>query len=154
LQVVSTLKSDVFSASLGGGSFTDITGFSATITPSSTSSRILVLISCSLSAKSPAVGARLLRNGTLISNGTAAGARLSASTPAVSNAGDGNRGVPTSITFVDSPASTSALTYKLQIGAIEPSGTHTCYFNTSGADDDAGYTARTASSIVLLEIAG
>jgi len=154
LQVISTFKNDLFSASLGGGSFTDITGFSATITPSSSSSRILVLISCSLSAKSPAVGARLLRDGTLISNGPASGSRLSASTPAVSNAGDGNRGVPTSITFLDSPGTTSAVTYKLQIGAIEPSGTHTAFFNTSGADDNAGYTARTASSIILLEIAG
>lgn len=153
LQVVSTFKNDVFSASLAGGSFTDITGFSATITPTSTSSKILVLANFGLSASSPAVASRLLRNGTLISNGAVSGSRVSASSPSVSNAGDGNRGVPTSISFLDSPATTLAVTYKLQIGAIESSGTFTAFFNTSGSDGDFSYIARMGSSITLMEIA-
>lgn len=153
IQVVSTFKNDVFSASLGGGSFTDITGFSATITPLSTNSKILVIANYGLSGSSPAVASRLLRNGTLISNGAVSGARVSASSPSVSNAGDANRGVPTSINYLDSPNTILAVTYKIQIGAIEPTGTHTCWFNTSGADVDAGYTARMGSSITLLEIA-
>jgi hypothetical protein len=153
IQVVTTFKNDVFSASLSGGSFTDITGFSVTITPTSSSNKILVLANYGLSASSPAVASRLLRNGTLISNGSVSGARVSASSPSVTNAGDTNRGVPTSIHYLDSPSTTSAVTYKLQIGAIEPSGTHTCWFNTSGGDTDAGYIARMGSSITVMEIA-
>jgi hypothetical protein len=41
LQVVSTTKTDVFTTS--SGSFTDITGLSVSITPSSTSSKVLIL---------------------------------------------------------------------------------------------------------------
>ena len=154
LQVVTTFKNDVFSASLAGGSFTDVTGFSVTITPISTTSKILVLASYTLATGGAAMTSRLLRNGTLISNGIATGARVSASSAAISHTGDANRGVPTSINFLDSPSTTSAVTYKLQIGAVEPSGTHTCFFNTSGVDNDAAYNARPASSITLLEIAG
>ena len=153
LQVVTTFKDTVFSASLSGGSFTDVTGFSATITPSATTSRILVLANFGLSAAA-AMAARLLRDATSISNGSVSGSRTSAATPAVSNTGDGNRGVPTSINFVDSPSTTSAVTYKLQIGSIEPSGTHTVYFGTSGPDSDFTYIARMGNSITLLEIAG
>ena len=153
IQVVSTFKNDVFSASLAGGSFTDVPGFSATITPISATSKILVLTSYTLATGGAAMSSRLLRNGTLISNGIATGARVSASSAAVSHTADSNRGVPTSINFLDSPATTSAVTYKLQIGAVEPGGTHTCFFNASGVDNDAGYNARPASSITLLEIA-
>jgi hypothetical protein len=154
LQVVTTFKDTVFSAALSGVSFTDVTGFSATITPRATTSRILVLANFGLSTTGIAAGARLLRDATSISNGSVSGSRTSAATPAVSNAGDGNRGVPTSINFVDSPSTTSAVTYKLQIGSLEPSGTHTVYFGTSGADSDFTYIARMGNSITLLEIAG
>ena len=44
LQVVSTTKTDVFTASLNN-SFTDITGLSVSITPSSASNKILILVS-------------------------------------------------------------------------------------------------------------
>ena len=44
LQVVSTAKTDTFSTS--STSFTDITGLSVAITPSATSSKILVFLSC------------------------------------------------------------------------------------------------------------
>ena len=45
LQVVSTTKTDTFSASIAGGAFSsNVTGLEATITPRSTSSKILVCI--------------------------------------------------------------------------------------------------------------
>ncbi len=54
LQVVSTAKTDVFSSS--STSFTDVTGLSVAITPSSTSNKILVsvhLMSAATGANSP-----------------------------------------------------------------------------------------------------
>ncbi len=50
LQVVSTTKTDTFSAA--SASFTDITGLSLSITPSSTSSKILVMVSLRMSVSS------------------------------------------------------------------------------------------------------
>ena len=52
LQVVSTAKSDQFTTS--STSFTDVTGMSATITPTSSSSKILVIFSVGLVGNSNA----------------------------------------------------------------------------------------------------
>ena len=41
-QIVSTTKTDTFTLSTGSNTFTDITGLSATITPTSTSSKIYI----------------------------------------------------------------------------------------------------------------
>jgi hypothetical protein len=153
IQVVTAFKSDVFSATLGAGSFTDVTGFAVTITPISASNKILVLANFSLSTGGQAISARLLRGSTLISNGNTSGSRISASTPAVTHTGDTNRGVPASIHFLDSPSTTSAVTYKMQVGLTEPTGPATCYFNASGVDNDAAYNARPGASITVMEIA-
>ena len=50
LQVVSVTKADTFSVS--GATFTDITDLSASITPTSTNSKILIVASVSASASS------------------------------------------------------------------------------------------------------
>jgi hypothetical protein len=153
LQVVSTFKDNVFSSSLSPGTFVDVTGFSASITPKSSSNKVLIVVSFNLNGGTLAGTAKLLRDSTLISNGVTAGNRTSASIIAVSSAGDLNRGVPASIVFFDSPATTSSVTYKLQIGNIEGTTTGTFYFNTSGADANFSYIARSGSSITLMEIA-
>ncbi len=83
------------------------TGLTATITPSSTSSKILAIIShngCEVSQSSRYLSVRLFRNGTQISTiDDSAGYNLS-------NTMRWNM----SANYLDSPASTSALTYKTQ----------------------------------------
>ena len=64
LQVVSTSKTDDFSSS--SSSFADITGMSVAITPSSTSSKILVIVYCSI-VGDDSTGLKLLRDSTAIS---------------------------------------------------------------------------------------
>ena len=49
LQVVQDVKLDTFTTS--STSFTDVTGLSVDITPSSTSSKVLVLVHCCLEAQ-------------------------------------------------------------------------------------------------------
>jgi len=153
LQVVSTYKSNVFSASIGAGSTADVTGFSVSITPTSASSKILIMTSFTMSSPIAAGAAILYRGSTAISVGDAAGSRRQASTPSVSVTGDTNRGVPVSINYLDSPATTSSVTYKIALLNTEPSSTYTLYFNTSGSDTDAAYISRSASSITVMEIA-
>jgi hypothetical protein len=67
LQVVSVTKTDTFSST--ATSFTDITGMAATITPTSASSKILVLVSMVVGpdAYSRLVATRLVRGSTAIS---------------------------------------------------------------------------------------
>ena len=148
LQVVSTTKTDTFSASTSN-TFTDITGLSVSITPSATSSKILVLASVIGSATSNGVAnIQLLRGATAICIGDAASTRPRATTSTDSNSL--NQAVPASINFLDSPATTSATTYKLAINTGDNSGT--AYINRTLVDGDDMYSGRYASTITVMEI--
>jgi hypothetical protein len=152
IQVVNTIKTDTFSTT--STSFTDVTGLSASITPTSSSSRIMVCVSFYMSSNSSSGYplARVLRDSTAIYIGDAAGSR----SRALTNTGgglfstDGNTGFNISAQFLDSPATTSATTYKIQL--MQSAG-NTAYINRVGTDSDSAGIARTASSIVLMEIA-
>jgi len=149
LQVVSTTKTDVFSTT--STSFTDITGLSVSITPSSTSSKILVMcnVNGSVSSASYQAGLRLVRDSTAIAIGDAASSRsrgfgqlTSANTWQMTFAG---------ATFLDSPSSVASVTYKIQ--ALVQSGV-TLFINKNSDDADNVQTLRGVSSITVMEIAG
>jgi len=155
LQVVSTTKTSPFTASISA-SFTDVTGLSATITPASTSNKILVV--CTVNWGTSTVYAamlKLLRGATAISIGDAGGSRTQASTSGMTHTYDNNRGLNAAFSVLDTPSTTSATTYKVQIGIPEVSG-GVAQVNTSGTtgDLDQAYIARSASTITLYEIAG
>jgi hypothetical protein len=87
LQVVSTIKQDTFSMS--GASFVEITGLTATITPTTTSNKVLVQVSLGRVGVNIAVGAtvafQLLRGATVIGAGTPSGSQLATSFVATSS---------------------------------------------------------------------
>ena len=143
LQVVSTTKTDVFSST--STSFADITGLSVSITPSSTSSKILVLvdIASSHSVASGSAYINLLRDSTDIAQGTG-GATLN-QTFFFANSQTYEVAHP-STSFLDVPSSTSSLTYKCQVKVA--SGT--VYLNRAGHTANLGFV----SSITAMEIAG
>jgi len=149
LQVVQTVKTDVFSTSTTN-SYVDITGLSASITPNSASSKVIII--CHLGAVQTAnnSGIRLVRDSTSIFVGDASGSRTQASIADLYNAGELN-GLPHTITYVDSPSTTSSVTYKTQIFNYN---TGTSYINQGSQDsNNAIYRFRTASSIILMEVA-
>jgi hypothetical protein len=147
LQVVSTTKTNTFSSAVTA--FTDVTGLSVTITPSSATSTILVMADVSTyhDASAASAWARLVRGSTGVYLGDAAGSRTQAS-HMIGWASGSNTGTPIFMTFVDSPATTSATTYKVQVG--NQSGT--TYVNRTGGDVDSAVYPRTASSITVMEI--
>jgi hypothetical protein len=147
LQVVSNTKTDTFSTT--SGTLTDITGMSVTITPTSATSKILIQYSLGLMQPSSAAvfGVALLRGSTVIGAGAAAGSRNPVSTSAIS---EGDRGGGQAFTFLDSPATTSATTYKLQVYI---NGGITVYLNRSSTDTDNTVYNRTAATITVMEIA-
>jgi hypothetical protein len=148
LQVVSTTKTDTFSASTSN-TFTDITGLSVSITPSATTSKILVMVSMIGGATANGVAnIQLVRGSTAICIGDAAGSRTRASASTDSNGLD--QPFSTSINFLDSPATTSATTYKLTINTGDTGGT--AYINRPLLDTDNFYQGRFASTITVMEI--
>ena len=149
VQVVSTHKTDVFTTA--ATSPTDVTGLSAAITPSSTSNKVLIIVSIGIISNTSAGQAAelyLLRGSTQISIGGTAGSRTR-----VSGAWAGDQTWEHGafvITFLDSPSTTSATTYKLQM-CTQASGT--ACLNQRGDDTDAASHGRGASSITVMEVA-
>jgi hypothetical protein len=148
LQVVSTTKTDTFYTATTS-SWVDITGLSATITPASTSSKVLISYNVMLDNASSSYGLalRMMRGSTPINVGGASGSRSPASTASDSYAwGDLTWGFNAS-TFLDSPSTTSATTFKIQ-----GHGSSAFYINRNHADTDTLAFYRCTSSITLMEI--
>jgi hypothetical protein len=155
LQVVSVSKTDVFSTT--SQSYIDVTGLSATITPSSATSKILCIVAANAGTGDNAGGvsaaARLVRDSTPIQVGdTAAGYTSTSSASLFGGSTDGNNSESIAISVLDSPATTSAVTYKLQVIRLESAGQ--VRINALGNDIASQvYSQRSASSITLMEIA-
>ena len=147
-QVIQTVKTTTFSTS--STSFTDVTGMSVAITPSATSSKVLVTVQFTAGETSGyKFYTTLLRGSTEIYIGNAAGSRVRDSYGGKANANDDTRSV--SLTFLDSPSTTSATTYKLQ-GKTESSGVFYVNMSKSSNDSDSGVLSREASSITVMEV--
>ena len=144
LQVV-TLQYNTIETHSAGASWQD-TGLSLAITPSSTSNKVLVLISASIGCATYGF-ANVVRGTTNLNQGTGADSRV-ACTIGIKNGG--TTGADT-ITLLDSPSTTSATTYLLAIYGYNGGST---YLNRSFDDSNGTHTARGSSSITLMEIEG
>ena len=145
LQVVQTVETD--DSSMSSATFADI-GISADITPTASSSKILVIATLDVGGDGGARGGlRLVRDSTDVLLADAAGSRTRASvtTAPASNAYT----VHPNITYLDSPSTTSATTYKLQ-ASIE--GSNTIYLNRTETNTDSSDFYRGASTLTLMEI--
>lgn len=151
LQVKSVHKSDTFST--GSTTFVDVTGLSVSITPVSTSSKILVISDVAMGNNASVFTYyRVTRDNTAINIGDAASNRV----PITGMVYDGgNEGIleRQSSQFIDSPSTTNSVTYKIQLRSATGG---TVYINRSKRDDsvNTGYDTRQASSLILMEIAG
>ena len=144
-QVVSTVKTDTTSST--STTYADITGMSQAITPVASSSKVLIQVTLNLSvATGSGINVLLLNGSSGISLGDAASARSRSS---------GVWQPQTNITqwnfhlsYVDSPSTTSAVTYKMQWLCISD----TMYLNRTVTDTDAAFFGRCASNIICSEI--
>jgi hypothetical protein len=150
IQVVSTTKSDYFSSS-STNTFIDITGLSVSITPSSASNKILIMCDLSAGGNDCRQGYRLVRDATAISVGNSDGSRPQ-TTVGSSNGLSGNDQINASFNFLDSPSTTSSITYKVQFSS-ESAGfaINGTYGNSNASSIE---NARATSTITLMEIKG
>ena len=148
-QVVSTAKVDTFSTT--SSSFTDITGLSVAITPSATNSKIYVMTNFQGRSDSgsgyPAF--RMLRDSTVINAGTTAGSRVGGFLVMNVFNADNNTGMSISTAFLDSPSTTDATTYKIQ---MKQSNGNTAGVGSGGNDTDGAAYVRSASVITVMEV--
>jgi hypothetical protein len=120
LQVVQATTTT--STTITGTTFAD-TSLSGTITPTLNTSKILVMITQSFNsykASGNYGGAKILRGATTIYDGDSSG-----KAQFIGNTAD-RLVITTSLVYLDSPATTSATTYKTQVANENASGTITC----------------------------
>jgi hypothetical protein len=157
LQVVQTVKTDTFSTTTSGQNvFVTISGLSASITPSASSSKVLILVELcgsGLGGSGTLCSFKVQRGGSDIS-GMLGNARSNFYQSTASNiraVSDFNSSFRHNITYLDSPASTSSLTYQV-IGQAESSG-----FCINRSLNDAGstnFSGTQISTVTLMEVAG
>ena len=153
LQVVSATKTDTTSTT----SNTSVTtGLEASITPSATSSKVLVLVSFAYAQDSDTNSVfQLNRDSTAIHLGDAGGSRERASAGTVYQMpGSAADVLSASINCLDSPSTTSSTTYKLMYFVGRSASSDTVYLNRGGTDTDNDSHKRAISSITLMEIQG
>ena len=152
LQVVSVTKTDRFTTT--SASYVAITGLSVTITPSSTSSKVLVSFDINGGISGAGGGLRIYRGETAIAVGNEiqepANNRMTA---ALYNGGDDSNSTPNrSMSILDAPNTTSATTYTLRVACVQSSGTIVINDQSSQVRN-VNYAAVTASTLTSMEIA-
>ena len=150
IQIKQAFKGNTFTTT--SGSFVDVTGLSVSITPSSASNKILVLVSICGQGR-PAYARnipRLVRDSTPIGNSTDAGDRI-AGFGQMYQGEDGTNVATNSIEFLDSPATTSSVTYKVQIINGNNTGDVMC-INRSYNDSTGSSNHRYSSCITVMEV--
>ena len=132
---------------------TDVTGMSVSITPSATSSKILVIVDAHIGYDIYAGVFHLLRDTTKIYAGAGGLTRCGLFSNFYSGGSYSNYALlPLTANYLDSPATTSSLTYKLQGSSYD--NTRITYLNrTHGNINEASRDGLTASSITVMEIA-
>jgi hypothetical protein len=146
LQVVSTTSTTTFSTTSGT---LQNTGVNLAITPTLATSKVLVMVTASLGGSDSYTAMGLRRDATDIATDVDVSSRRGASTgvgPTLAN------GVySASVTYLDSPATTSVTTYRITLSARD-NVTTTAYLNRSLNDSDIAHTIRPTSTITLMEI--
>ena len=147
-QVVQTVKTDTFTST--STAYVDITGLSVTITPTLATSKVFVLamITGSNDITVNVSTLQLVRDSTPIALGDTAGSRVSGTAP-LTGGQDSAQNNTQMIAFLDSPATTSATTYKIQ---GRSNGATSFFINRSDTDTDSSVYNRTVSTIAVFEV--
>ena len=155
LQVVSTTKNDT--ASVTNATYADISGLTATITPSSASNKILISFVLQYGGHNNSyVAWKAYRGSTLLPVGTGTTSNATnASFGGFQEQSNSQYGVQTAVwQYLDSPNSTSALTYKLQWASVyQPGGNYYIYLNRPQNTDGNAYNIYGVSTVTAMEVA-
>jgi hypothetical protein len=147
LQVVQTIKTNTTTVS-NPTSYTEVSGLTVNITPSSASNKVLIIGTYCIMGDTNTQGyAAFYRDTTQIGVGNAVGNRIKASTQAYPN--HINQATNSSFCFLDSPSSTSQITYALR---TRNQGSGNVYVNRSQTYTNSAASSTNASTITVMEI--
>ena len=154
LQVVQTVKESAFTASATESGVFDITGLSVNITPTSSSSKIFVMLEInnvsSTHTGGPGVYAKILRDSTVLTSNTSGGVADTFDSFCGGVGGGLSNNVRVRdkyhINFLDSPNTTSQINYKSQL--VTAGSGYTVTVNRWGLNTDLG----AVSTITAMEI--
>ena len=151
LQVVSATKTDTVTSSATG--LIAISGLSVSLTPSSASSKFLLIGMISLSANNTGrIGATFTRGGSAIAIGDADGSMTRVTVNTEGPASNTNNQVGSDIMlFLDSPATTSSVTYAISVNNFDG---QSWTVNRNQSSTNSTTLARSISTITVMEIAG
>ena len=156
LQVKQTVKANTFSVTVNNMVWENITGLDVSITPQSSTSKILIMVTIGgwgITQGGQRFGLALKRDSTLIGLASTSGDRTRSSV-ATSGFEDGTDGIENgaAFNFLDSPSSTSSITYRTCVNA-EGSG-KTVVINRGHNSSNQDETFVTCSTITAFEIGG
>ena len=155
IQIKQTLKTDSFNTN--SHNLVDITGMSVSITPTRSDSKILVQVHLSFGGDDNMYGqVRLVRDpgDQTVGGSTAVSGNQRIGTFGVSTPLDANgqyKMYSAECKILDSPASTSALTYKLQVASTNTGGNY-FYLNRPENNNDQQYIIGGSSTITVMEV--
>ena len=147
--VVQTVKTDTFTST--STSFVTITGLTATITPTTATSKILIIAQIAVGSDDSGAVYKITGGNTASYVGDAAGTRLRGVFGGFGQTALNRLVFSETSVFLDSPATTSATIY-----AVEASGTSSVpsiIVNRAASDGDSENRVRGASSITVIEVA-
>ena len=149
LQVVSTMKTDTYTLATGQN-FTNVTGLSVSITPSSATSKVYVFgtINVGGTSSSERVFCRIVRDSTPIAVGDQWGSRIRTGVMYHNSLYSQADTFPVQV--LDTPSTTSAITYQWQIQTLATAGSGVV--NRSGQTADSGHYGTLVSTITVFEI--
>ena len=157
LRVLQAVKTDTFSTA--NFTMVDVPGLSITLTPKSASSKFLVQWRVNCSNTYYASYLNVTRNGTPLLIGDAAGARPTVTSVIVTEVTQSNaHGITHFHTgnFVDAPATTSSLTYKIMVSGRAAGEGYTGVTSVNRSTPDRNtveFDGRHASTLIVTEIA-
>ena len=162
IQVVSTAKTDIFSTTNGvsGSGYDPVTGLAATITPKFSTSKILVMLQMSVGRSGNhraymrlgrTIAGGSLDNTIFIGDANGSNSRNTGSLFLGTTSGM----APIVSNFLDSPATTSAVTYQPAVCGNGADNNVTIYVNRQANTSGSGVGDDTqTSSITLMEVSG
>ena len=152
LQVKQATQTGRVSASVTSTVFQDISGLSVSITPTATSSKILISfhLHVATTVGNYLVMSRIMRDSTAIGIGDQVGSNRPRASNITWSNNESYQTTAIDNAFLDSPNTTSATTYKIQ---WTDSYGQTLYLNRGITDSDSIYYPYTSSHITVMEVA-
>ena len=149
IQMKQTIRTTTFSQSLGQGTESSVL-CPVDITPQSSSHKILVMITAEMALNTTHGRCFTMKRGsTSICIGDGDGNRSRRTSGGSST--NSSSPTPVVMTFLDSPNTTSSLTYGFTISHNE-NGTLTAFLNRTDGDTNSSHIARYASTCTVMEV--